>query len=136
MTGLEWGAVSTHDVWYGDPPMIVTPDQFAKLKAIAEWFTQNQTTLDIASGETTGEIQVQEVFEWSEDHYDETVETPQDNSQDNPLVHDLLKDQSRQVSDDWESLFGFRDSHTSPQPSPAPLVAEQTTEEADALFGF
>lgn len=45
-TGLEWRAISTHDVWEGDPPLIISPEQFEKMRAIAAWFNTNRTMLD------------------------------------------------------------------------------------------
>lgn len=44
---IPWAAVSTKDVWDGDPPMIVTPDQLETLEKLARWFTENQTRLEI-----------------------------------------------------------------------------------------
>jgi hypothetical protein len=44
-TGIPWGSVSTHDVWNGEPPLVISPDQFEKLRAIAEWFSKNRTLL-------------------------------------------------------------------------------------------
>jgi len=44
-TGVPWAALSTNDVWNGDPPMIITPDQFERLQEIARWFDANRTTL-------------------------------------------------------------------------------------------
>lgn len=46
-TGLPWSAVSTHDIWDGAPPHIISPEQVQKLAGIAEWFNTNRTTLDI-----------------------------------------------------------------------------------------
>lgn len=45
-TGLEWRAISTHDVWEGDPPLILKPEQFDRLRQLAEWFSTNRTVLD------------------------------------------------------------------------------------------
>lgn len=45
-TGLEWSAISTHDVWEGNPPHIISPAQLKKLAALAEWFNTNQIDLD------------------------------------------------------------------------------------------
>jgi hypothetical protein len=45
-TGLEWRAISTHDVWEGDPPLIISPEQFEKMRQIAAWFNTNRTVLD------------------------------------------------------------------------------------------
>lgn len=46
-TGMPWAAVSIHDVWYGDPPMIITPVQFEKLKKIADWFMQAESQIQV-----------------------------------------------------------------------------------------
>lgn len=45
---IPWSAISTNDPWYGEPPLIITPDQFDRLAAIAEWFNKNQGLLDTA----------------------------------------------------------------------------------------
>lgn len=45
-TGLPWRAISTHDVWDGDPPVIISPEQFEKLRQLAAWFNTNRTVLD------------------------------------------------------------------------------------------
>jgi len=51
-TGLSPNVVKIHDVWHGDPPMIVTPDQYDKLKAIADWFTKVESTLQVVQTES------------------------------------------------------------------------------------
>jgi hypothetical protein len=50
-TGLSPNVVKIHDVWHGDPPMIVTPDQYDKLKAIADWFTKVESELQVVQTE-------------------------------------------------------------------------------------
>lgn len=44
-TGLDYKVITTRDVWEGDPPMIITPDQIEKLRALKDWFIQNETLL-------------------------------------------------------------------------------------------
>lgn len=44
-TGLPYEILTTRDVWDGDPPMIIRPDQIEKLRALVEWFTKNETLL-------------------------------------------------------------------------------------------
>lgn len=44
---VPWASVSTRDVWDGDPPLIVTPDQLETLEKLTRWFTQNQKSLEI-----------------------------------------------------------------------------------------
>jgi len=44
-TGLPYSALSISDPWDGDPPMIIRPDQIENLRALAEWFTTNETLL-------------------------------------------------------------------------------------------
>lgn len=49
-TGIKWEAVISprrEPKWDGDPPMIITPEQLRNLRNIADWFTRNQTSLEI-----------------------------------------------------------------------------------------
>lgn len=68
-TGLEWNRISTHDVWDGDPPMIITPSQYDNLKRIAEWFSRNQAEIESRLAQETA----QERQEREEQEYWETL---------------------------------------------------------------
>lgn len=41
-TGLDYKRISTHDVWDGDPPLIISPDQYEALRQITAWFSRSQ----------------------------------------------------------------------------------------------
>lgn len=44
--GLPWSAVeSKTDVWDGNPPLIIRPEQFDALRLLSDWFNTNRTTL-------------------------------------------------------------------------------------------
>lgn len=108
-TGLPWRAVSTNDVWNGDPPMIISPAQMKKLEAIVDWFNKNRTSLVLAP------------------------ESESDNSDLEAL--DSLESLETLVPASVDSGTVYRDSHTSPQSEPFDEVLEQTLLEED-LFGF
>lgn len=44
-TGLDWNRISTRDPWDGDPPLIITPEQYENLGRIANWFNRNREAL-------------------------------------------------------------------------------------------
>lgn len=44
-TGLDWNKISTRDPWDGDPPLIVTPEQYDNLRRITDWFNRNREAL-------------------------------------------------------------------------------------------
>lgn len=128
-TGVPWRAVSTNDVWDGNPPNIITADQIKKLAAIAEWFNTNRTVLDTL------------VEKESEPEEFELFESSLEDSQSD--LEDLLKDQSRVLSREafLESVGWEQESDqqnippTSPQPEPSHEGLELTEEEV-SLFGF
>lgn len=45
--GIPWNSVSTRrvDVWDGNPPMVISPEQFKKLQELARWVIQNENAL-------------------------------------------------------------------------------------------
>ena len=54
-TGIKWGSVENpkRANWDGDPPMIITPEQYDTLAKIADWFNRNRTGLQILDPEPT-----------------------------------------------------------------------------------
>ena len=45
-TGLAWDAVEINtDCWDGNPPLIISPEQFSSLKRLSDWFSTNRTSL-------------------------------------------------------------------------------------------
>lgn len=100
-TGLDWKAISTRDVWDGDPPLIITSQQLKNLESIVDWFNRNRKVL--------------------------TLVPDQDTEQDNPQVDEILVGEIVEDEDLWE----FHDSHTSPQPLLDGEVEEQNQEEED-----
>lgn len=52
-TGLDYRIITTRDVWDGDPPMIIRPDQIERLRALKDWFIQNETLLQERATEPT-----------------------------------------------------------------------------------
>lgn len=100
-TGLDWKAISTRDVWDGDPPLIITSQQLKNLEAIVEWFNKNRTILTLVP--------------------DPDIES------DDPQVDEILVEET--VED--EGLWEFHDFQTSPQPSLDAGVELQNWEEED-----
>jgi hypothetical protein len=116
-TGLEWRAVSVHDVWDGDPPLVISPDQFEKLRQIAEWFNTNRTTLNTLIEKRSGAAPE---LEFLEEHLEETPDIPVD-----PQilvqalaeeatgfeadVSDYLEEESDQVRTTPESALDYED---------------------------
>lgn len=117
-TGVEWAAVSTHDVWNGDPPMIVTPTQLANLKRIAEWFNKNQKDLEITVEPESVQEPLAPLTEVSQEDYSARVlgiRTPEPE----PEL--------------WEDLPS--DLPTTPHVSQSVATPVETSE-VDDLFGF
>lgn len=57
-TGLDWFVVDTkREPWDGDPPLIISPEQFTRLEAIAKWFTRNQKLLETLRQDTVSELE-------------------------------------------------------------------------------
>jgi hypothetical protein len=118
-TGLDWGMVnSSREPWDGDPPMIITPEQYKNLEKIADWFMRNRTTLEIHDQIPTGP------------EYLEDSESP--TSQESAPQHSLDFDDelvSEQESQYQEVL------PSSPLVSPD-SVEPQSNSEVDDVFDF
>lgn len=71
-TGLDWNRISTRDVWDGDPPLIITPEQYENLRRIANWFNRNQEALANAADLQSSPVE----SDWSEED-EESPELPQ-----------------------------------------------------------
>lgn len=89
-TGLDYKRISTRDVWEGDPPLIINPDQYEALRRITAWFSRNQVEIKntLAQGTTEAYLESQRTqteayhLEDSDPHYPEPPiqvesETPQ-----------------------------------------------------------
>lgn len=109
-TGLEWGAISTKDVWDGDPPMIITPQQMKNLEAIVDWFNKNRTSLSLVPPTEESEQEPEIEIRYH------TVQIPIDQSEvlledeQNDLRTSLLDALSGEVPEQMleeEDLFGF-----------------------------
>lgn len=110
-TGLEWRAVSVHDVWDGDPPLIISPEQFEKLRQLAAWFNTNRTTLDSLIERPTTEVPDVEFLEAG---LEETEDLPVDPQ---ILVQALIEEASSE-DDELDFLQDQRDDlRTSPESS-------------------
>lgn len=71
-TGIKWGTVvSNREPWDGDPPMIITPEQLRNLRNIADWFTRNQTSLEIQDHDPVEELDDLEDFPSTTDQQDQ-----------------------------------------------------------------
>lgn len=110
-TGLEWRAVSIHDIWEGDPPLIISPDQFEKLRQIAAWFNTNRKVLDTRIERPTTEVPE---LEFLEAGLEETEDLPVDPQ---ILVQALIEESDE--NDESNSLQDQPDDpHTNPESSP------------------
>lgn len=68
-TGLDWFVVDARrEPWDGDPPLIISPEQFTRLEAIHKWFEQNRTLLQT--------LRQEELQEQEEDYPEEIVFDP------------------------------------------------------------
>lgn len=118
-TAIKWEAVVSprREPWDGDPPMIITPEQLRNLRNIADWFTRNQTNLEIQSPEP-------EPLADLEDSLESTG--PEDQS--------LYYDSGEALISELESLH-LVGAPTSPLPEPYLSEPEQT-DEVDDPFDF
>jgi hypothetical protein len=123
-TGIKWGSVSTHDVWNGEPPLVISPEQFEKLRAIADWFSKNRTLLSNRVETPSKEIP----------ELNFQPAGPRD-SPDYPVdpqlaAQEVVVEVQKGLEEDHEY-----DLPTNPEPQPAFSAFELTAEEA-SLFGF
>lgn len=129
-TGLEWRAISTHDVWNGDPPLIISPTQFEKMRQIAAWFNTNRTILDTLVERESEPVPELEFLSPAESDPEDSEDfDPQEIAEEVLLLEDLgiaLEDVPNEFQ---ESL------PTSPHPEPFASSLELTEEEA-SLFDF
>lgn len=74
-TGIEYSRISTRDVWEGDPPLIINPDQYEALRRITAWFSRSQAEIKsmLAMGTTIPE---QDEIHYLEDSTPHSPESP------------------------------------------------------------
>lgn len=127
-TGLPWSAVSTHDVWDGAPPHIISPEQIQKLAGIVDWFNTNRTSLDTLAENWKAE-------------QEEIVRQRLEDDLGVPVVLDRSIPQNLIFAADFDSMFGESESdqesnpQTNPPASPSQSSLELSSEEA-SLFDF
>lgn len=107
-TGLPYSAVSTADVWNGDPPMIITAEQFQNLKNIVEWFTVHQATLELRQAPEISEETKSPELQSPSEQAKQSSEIPQgqDDVHTNPLFSLAMSGpEQTQDSSDLEDFF-------------------------------
>lgn len=69
-TGLDWNRISTRDVWEGDPPLIITPEQYENLRRLTDWFNRNREALANAAVPQSVEVEPEWQSLEEEDQFD------------------------------------------------------------------
>lgn len=70
-TGLSWSAVEVStDCWDGNPPLIISPEQFSRLLGLSDWFQTNRTTLSSLVEKKSEPIPV---VDFLEEHQEDSI---------------------------------------------------------------
>lgn len=105
-TGLDYKRVSTHDVWDGDPPLIINPQQYEALRQITAWFSRSQAEIKstLAMGTTVpGRDEV---------HY------PEDSTPLPPESPTLVQDETPQSAAEFDIFEPLRKDQDDTQTTP------------------
>lgn len=121
--GIPWAAVSTHDVWEGDPPLIITPEQLQTLENVTRWFIRNQKSLEI-------DLPAIELPP------ERPVEIPKSPEKAPVLPHNLAEDDDFDLFESLEQTDQIETSpHTNHSGQQSPEVQTQNFEE-EPVFDF
>lgn len=107
---VDYDAVATGN-WDGDPPLIISPEQFAALERLADWFSKNRVVLENAVGHTTAPVEQEVESPEEEDHIpnpspiQQPPATAEQESEFDPLP-EISTDQNDTHTSDDSWLFG------------------------------
>jgi hypothetical protein len=104
---IPYDAVSvSKDIWNGDPPLIISPAQFKKLRELAEWVNRNLATLENAAGRVIVEEPEAPEYQWDLPTPTHTQESPVESAPAFDPLGETSTDQNDSHTSDDSWLFG------------------------------